>query len=353
MDQLPQNLRSELYIKDDDYIQSYSHGNFITLTNITARDIDKIIKFRIEPLHISLHSFNSKVRSLIFGNTKSDQAVKNFEMLDANGIRSNIQIVLCPGINDGQDLKNTLDIITGRYKNILSVGIVPVGITKLNGSSRLEPFNRFSSRLVLEFIDNYRRINYRNRIASKIFPADEFFIIAGELFPDYRYYGRFLQIKNGIGKTVNFFNEITSSLRNFISTGDGRTVNFLNHKKRILLVTSEYGKYIFNYASAFIKTIPGVFPEFKLEALIDILKVKNTFFGGNVKVTGLLAGNDIICELEARNLKKYEKILIPDCIFNSEEITLDNISRRMINNISNKIKFIKEDGRALIKELFN
>jgi len=168
--QLPENLRPTLYIKDDDYIESFSHGNFITLTNVTKKDIENIIRFKIEPLHISVHSFNPDIRNIIFGNTKTVSAIDTLFLLDKNNVRTNIQIVLCPGINDADDLENTLDILTGSFKKVLSIGIVPVGITKYNRNPLLKPFDSDSSKKLINYIQGYRQSNKRNPAASMTAP---------------------------------------------------------------------------------------------------------------------------------------------------------------------------------------
>ena len=132
------------------------HGNFITLTNISKRDIDKIIRFKVEPLHISVHSFDPQIRSLIFGNKTNIKGLKNLIELDRNRIKTNIQIVLCPGINDGKDLENTLNILINNFKAVKSVGIVPVGITKFCKSSLLMPFTKSGAAELIRFIEEFR-----------------------------------------------------------------------------------------------------------------------------------------------------------------------------------------------------
>ena len=142
IDQLPVNLRSSLYLKDDDYLESFKHGNFITLTNLNKKDIENIIKYNLSPLYISFHSVDEKVRNLLFGNKNHKKSLNILKILDENKIKTHIQIVLCPGINDGSNLLNTLNFLTCNFKNILSIGIVPVGITKYNKNSLLLSFNK-------------------------------------------------------------------------------------------------------------------------------------------------------------------------------------------------------------------
>jgi putative radical SAM enzyme (TIGR03279 family) len=343
---MPPDLRPSLYIKDDDYIESFTRGNFITLTNISNRDIDKIIKFEIMPLNISLHSFNKDIRNLLFGNNRNYKGVENLFKLDGSGVSTNIQIVLCPGINDGIDLKHTLDALTSRFKNILSIGIVPVGITRFNKEQILKTFDRYSSKKLIEYIKKYKILNRINKNSNNIYLSDEFYILAEEKFPDYREYGNLEQIQNGIGKTVDFIQDIKQYIYDHPYKGRKNT------KKSILIVTSEYGREVL---SEIIKLIIG----FKnkstfLDGLnLEVLTVKNKFFGGNVKVAGLLTGKDIFEELKNIDLKKFDDILIPSVIFNSDGLTLDDCRSRDFARISDKINFVQDSGSALADKIFN
>ncbi|MCG2788824.1 MAG: DUF512 domain-containing protein [Actinomycetia bacterium] len=334
--QLPQGLRATLYIKDDDYLESYRHGNFITLTNLSKKDLEKIIKYRIEPLHISLHSFDEKIRNKLFGNTCNIRAINSLADLDKNRIKTNIQIVLCPGINDGKDIEKTLSRLVSDFKNILSTGIVPVGITKYNKINDLIGFDKKRCLALINFIKNFKSSKKSDRNCNKIFLSDEFYIMAGMDFPEYNSYGRFYQIQNGIGKSVNFLKQADSWFEKSKVGG-----NYLKKRGSILVITSEYGEVILK------KSLEKRYNV----ANVKILAVKNDLLGGNVKVTGLLTGKDIIESLKKENLEKFSKILIPECIFNSEGNTLDDISRAAIKSFDRKIKIIKENGFIFTKEI--
>ena len=334
--QLPQGLRATLYIKDDDYLESYQHGNFITLTNLSKKDLEKIIKYRIEPLHISLHSFDEKIRNKLFGNTCNIRAIESLADLDKNRIKTNIQIVLCPGINDGKDIEKTLSRLVSDFKNILSVGIVPVGITKYNKINDLIGFDKKRSLAFINFIRNFKSDRKYDKNCSKIFLSDEFYIMAGMDFPEYNSYGRFHQIQNGIGKSVDFLKQANNWFEKSKVGG-----NYLKKRGCILVITSEYGEVILK------KSLEKRYNV----ANVKILAVKNNLLGGNVKVTGLLTGKDIIESLKKENLEKFSKILIPECIFNSEGNTLDDISRHTIKSFDRKIKIIKENGFMFTKEI--
>lgn len=344
--QLPKGLRTTLYIKDDDYLESYRHGNFITLTNFNKRDLVKIIKYRIEPLHISLHSFNEKIRNKLFGNIFNIKAIDVLKELDKNKIKTNIQIVLCPGINDGTDIEKTLNCLISDFKNVLSIAIVPVGITKYNKSNDLIGFDKKRSIALINFINNLKIDRKSNKNCKKIFLSDEFYIMAGLDFPDYNSYGQFYQIQNGVGKSADFLKQ---AYKWFEKSKVGK--NYLKNNGSILVITSEYGEIILKKLLKLIKDkIKSLEKRYNVNN-VKILAVKNNFLGGNVKVTGLLTGKDIIQSLKNENLEKFNKILIPESIFNSDGNTLDNITKDAIKSFNRKIKIIKENGLIFTKEI--
>lgn len=353
--QLPENLRPTLYIKDDDYIESFSHGNFITLTNVTKKDIENIIRFKIEPLHISVHSFNPDIRNIIFGNTKTVSAIDTLFLLDENNVRTNIQIVLCPGINDAGDLENTLGILTGSFKKVLSIGIVPVGITKYNRNPLLKPFDSDSSKKLINYIQGYRQSNKRNPAARKVYLSDEFYLIAGQDFPETKEYGRFLQIQNGIGKSADFQDDFAKEI-NRLGKGNHAEKNPDENelvkisRRTSLVITSEYGEAVLENCFKYLKTVLEKY-SLKYQNKIQLQPVKNIFFGGNVKVTGLLAGKDILDILGSSDLSKYNNVLIPEIIFNPDGLTLDDISIDVFKHQGPSIKIVKDNGKDLVKNL--
>jgi len=335
-------MRPSLYIRDDDYIESFTHGNFITLTNVKKSDIKKIIKYELKPLNISLHSFNQNIRNILFGNKLNKLGIENLVKLDRSKITTNIQIVLCPTINDGKDLENTLDILINQFKNIISIGIVPVGITKYNKEARLKAFDRHMSSRLIDFIKKYRIKRINNKNSKKIYLSDEYYIIGEKEFPCYEEYGKFEQLQNGIGKTIDFIHDIKEYLSDFSNK------KYKINNRNILIVTSEYGRKVFKA----VVDIINRFREIKClqdKFRIDFLVVKNNFFGGNVKATGVLTGMDIINEVKKINIKDYNDILIPSVIFNKNGITLDDYSMEDLKKISNRIRFVQDNGKSLVK----
>ncbi|MCX6384697.1 MAG: DUF512 domain-containing protein [Actinobacteria bacterium] len=372
VDQLPKGLRSSLYVKDDDYLESFKHGNFITLTNLSKKDVENIIKYSLSPLYVSFHSADDKIRDIIFKNKNHKKSMDILKILDQNEIKINIQIVLCPKINDGNDLLNTLDFLNHSFNNILSIGIVPVGITGYNKNSTLISFNSEGSKELIEVINNYNRQEHKTRI----FLSDEFYILADIEFPEYRFYGNFPQMKNGIGLCRNFIQEsdnylkkndkeiifcinniIKSKQGNYINKGQTRS-NDLKYsiKNSILILTSKYFFKTMNYQtdklSYFIKT-----NKLNINLNLKVKDVKNYFLGGNVKVAGLLTYYDFIrafnnkTDINKKEFGSYDKILIPNIIFNNDGLTLDNKTKKDFENISENIKFIDPDGKTFLREI--
>ena len=343
--QLPENLRPSLYVKDDDYLLSFMYGNFVTLTNVTERDLDKIIKYRLEPLYVSIHSLDKDIRRIIFNSKTNISGPENLKILDKNNIRTNIQIVLCPGINDGEDLEVTLLTLISDFKNILSIGIVPVGVTRFNKNPKIKPYTKENALNVINKINDFKKNHMSLKKSENIFLSDEFYILAGIDFPEYKYYGDFYQIDNGIGKSTVFLKDIDEEVK-----FDRFTDISGSDKRPILVVTSEYGKKIIDESlNIIIKKLKTAGK--KIVSCVKVLEVENKFLGGNVKVTGLLSGQDIKSSLGEENIEEFDKILLPAGIFNEENFTIDGFNRKNIEEISSRIRIIPEDGHNFIREI--
>lgn len=347
--QLPGGLRSSLYFRDDDYLLSYIYGNFITLTNVESEDLQRIIKYKLEPLYISLHSLDRSVREVLFGNNKSMPGIENLRFLDKSGIKFNIQIVLCPGINDGEDLERTLFALIKNFKNVISVGIVPVGITKFNVEKRLKAYDKKSSVKIINFIESFKRKYKRFKKSATIYLSDEFYLIGGTELPDYSYYQDFYQIENGIGKSIYFLKMVEDYMKNNLNRGKTAGEQAINNRST-LLVTSEYGEIVIRGALGIIIKKYADYKNYK-SLSVKILKIKNVFLGGNIKITGLISGKDIMLNLTKENLDIYDKILIPDCIFNDNGFTIDDYTKQDIKKNDERIKIIPEDGHSFAKEI--
>ncbi|MCJ7471830.1 MAG: DUF512 domain-containing protein [Actinobacteria bacterium] len=345
VDQLPEDLRPSLYIKDDDYLLSYMYGNFVTLTNISRNDIEKIIKYRLEPLYVSVHTLDPDLRSIIFRNKDHLKGLINLRRLDEAKIGTNIQIVLVSGLNDGKNLIYTLEGLVKDFKNIISIGIVPVGITRYNKQQTLKPFSISIVNNTIEIVDKFNKDHYGPDGKKVVFLSDEFYIMAGIDLPIYESYGDFDQIENGIGKTIDFLHGIQSSIKGL----DADSNSFPEQGRKSLMVSSEYGTVALEKAIEIIINNLSINSPLKMTIdSMEILTICNDFLGGNVKVTGLLAGCDIINSLKKTNTSKYDNIFIPDCIFNNDGFSIDNLSRDNIMDTCNNINLVDEGSKSFI-----
>jgi len=310
IDQMPPKLRSSLYDKDDDYLFSFVFGNYITLTNLQEEDYQRIIEQRITPLYISLHTTDNALRQKMMRSLNPVDAMAVLMRLSKAGISFHLQIVCVPGYNDGVALQRTLQDLLQTGLNCLSIGIVPVGLTKYRkGLCALKHFDADSAGQVLQIISTIR-----GQFDSKIvYPADELFVLAGLPIPEEEYYGDYPQLENGIGM-------LRLALQVF------------KHKKRSLL--KELRKKPHNYLmissiSAF-SVISQITAELnsRLEnQSIRVQVIRNDFFGPQISVCGLITYHDLEQQLTPET---DEIIILPNCIFNANGETLDGADRLQV-----------------------
>lgn len=316
IDQMPPGLRNTLYIKDDDYLYSYVFGNYITLTNMTDADFERIIDQHISPLYISIHTLDAKLRKQIM-RYKQDFDIENkLRQLLNKGIKLHIQIVMVPGFNDGDQLSKTLTTLLQMQEGLLSIGIVPVGLTRFrNNLSTLRPVDHNTALETIEMV-NTLRSQYASDL---IFCADEFYIQAGQDIPQADHYKDYPQIENGIGMIRLMLENFKRKKRTFIKE--------LRKTARPLLFLTSKSAY------SYIKDL-GEYLNSKLEHdFIRIQAIENHFFGESITVSGLLTFIDIrdqIAPLE------NEVIVFPNNVFNHEGLTLDGFSQIEIKEQLNR-----------------
>ena len=300
VDMIAPNMRKTLNIKDDDYRLSFLFGNFITLTNLTAKDFRRIKKYHLSPLFISIHAMNPDLRAKILRTPLGKNIKTQLDELDKAGIEYHTQVVLCKGLNDGAELDYTVSEILKR-PNALSLAIVPVGVTKYRRDSfKLEQFDKESALKVIEQVEKWQEKARADLGRTFVYLGDEFYLLAEKELPPVEYYDEFPQIENGIGMTRNFIEEFHS-------------------------LKAESSK-----LTAKIDVVSGTSFAKVLKKLVDapnvrILGVENKFFGSKVNVSGLLTGKDIIDAL--KEFGQRDLILIPATALKSgEEIFLDDVS---------------------------
>ena len=221
IDQMPKGMRETLYFKDDDSRLSFLQGNYITLTNMSDHDVERIVKYRLEPINISFQTTNPQLRCKMLHNRFAGEALKKVDILYRGQIEMNGQIVLCKGVNDGEELERTIRDLTGYLPYLKSVSIVPVGLTKYrDGLYPLEPFTKEDAREVLSVIHRWQEKIYQEHGIHMIHAGDEWYVLAEEEVPEEERYDGYLQLENGVGMMRLLFNEVQEALS--AVTGDGR-----------------------------------------------------------------------------------------------------------------------------------
>ena len=319
IDQLPKGMRETLYFKDDDSRLSFLQGNFVTLTNMSEEDINNIIKYRISPINISVHTTNPELRKTMIKNKFAGNLYSIMERLAEAQIQMNCQIVLCPGYNDKEELERTVSDLTKLYPYVNSAAAVPVGITKHREHlPNLEIFNEKTAGETIDQVDKLQK-KYLKELGTRfIFLSDEFYIMAYRKLLDYDEYEGFIQFENGVGMISKFEREIKDYLENLSE----------DHKSKIKKVSIATGHSAYEFMCEMAKCIMEKCPNVQ----IDVYKIINNFFGDTITVSGLVTATDIIDQLKDKNLG--ETLYIPRSMLKAdEEIFLDNITLENLSDI--------------------
>lgn len=336
--QQPKNMRNTLNQKDDDYRFSFLQGSFITLTNLNNKELERIISKNLSPLNISVHTTNPELRVEMMKNPKAAKINKTLNLLKKNGIQFHTQIVLCPGYNDKKELDRTLNDLIELYPAVLSVGIVPVGLTKhREGLTNLRTLSKQEMKKSLEQIKYWQNKAKEKFGENFIYAADEFYLSSDSKLPNYEDYNDFPQLENGIGLTALLIDKF----KNF------DLPEKIDINNNIALVTGELGAEALNFIVNNINKIKNI--------NLDIIKVKNDFFGESVTVTGLLTAEDIERKIRSIAVDKYDKIVIPSIVLNDENKFLDEVKfRDFIQNLKEyniKLVYDIEDLMEVIKDV--
>lgn len=311
IDQLPKGMRKTLYFKDDDSRLSFLMGNFVTLTNMSEEDIERIIKYRISPINVSVHTTNSELRIKILKNKNAGRILEILERFKKADLEINCQIVAMPGINDGKELVRTLEDLTELYPTVRTIGIVPIGLTKYRkGLENLRTFTKEESDGLINIVEKVQTESLKKVNSRIAFISDEFYIMSGKRMPKEEEYEGYSQIENGIGLTTYFMDNVIKGLENI-------EIN-LHNKKSYLIPT---GVLAYENIVKITKVIKKKFPNINF----NVVKVENSFFGKNITVTGLLTAQDIINRIKKE--PKSDEIILSKAMFKSDEnIFLDNMT---------------------------
>ena len=307
MHQSPKGLRKPLYFKDEDYRFSFLYGHYVTLTNTSQKDLERIVEQQLSPLYVSVHVTDSELRRYMLGLRKEDHLLEKLTFLTNNGIELQTQIVLCPGLNDGDVLDNTIADLKAFYPNIGSIAIVPVGLTKhRTWLPNLEPVTPEYSFETMRLVDEKRRRLKEELGNSFIYLSDEFYISTDTLLPDADYYDDFYQLENGVGLTRDFINRFEEEAPEISVAEPGLNLTFVSG----VLGATALEKY-FLPELARVKNLK-----------ITLHKVKNQFYGESITVAGLLVGEDIYNTLKDQPLGDY--VVLPPRVLNHDRLFLDD-----------------------------
>ena len=303
VDQQPEGLRKSLYIKDDDYRLSYLQGTYVTLTNLTKKDRERIEQLHLGPLYVSVHTTNPDLRVKMLNNPKAANIMDDLKWLKKADIPIHAQIVLCPGYNDRKELERTLHDFV-QFKSIIqSIAIVPVGITRFH-KNNLKTLTKENALHVIKQVENFNK-EVKKHLAMA---SDEFFVKADYPIPDKKYYGSFAQIEDGVGALRLLIDDFEKKQKKLPKS--------LKTKKEITFATTDCAKHVMRDIIEELNKIGNL--------KCNLINLKNNFFGENVTVAGLITGNDLINQLKDKNI---ENLVIPSIMLRPfSEDFLDNVT---------------------------
>lgn len=336
IDQLPKGMRKTLYFKDDDSRLSFLQGNYVTLTNMSDADVERIITYRLEPVNISFQTMNPELRCRMLQNRFAGDALKKARRFYEAGIVMNGQIVLCKGINDGAELESSIEKLSRYLPYLQSVSVVPVGLTEhREGLYPLEPFTREDAQKVLEQIHRWQDRLYREQGTHFIHAGDEWYLLAGQDLPKAENYDGYLQLENGVGMVRLFREELAEALAER-RNGEPAAA------RKVTIATGMLAAPILQEAA---DQIEAVYPGIKLQ----VIPVENHFFGERITVAGLLTGQDLKSRLSGRDLG--EELLLTENMFrDGEEVFLDDMTAEELSGaLQVPVTIVKSDGKAFLE----
>ena len=324
IDQLPKGLRPSLYFKDDDSRLSFLFGNYITLTNISEHEVQRIIDMHISPVNISVHTMNPELRVQMMKNKNAGESLKIIKRFADAGIKMNTQLVLCPGINDGAELRRSIEELSSLYPSVQSIAAVPVGITKFReGLEELEPYNKETAGNAIDIIEEYAYKFRKEYGIGLCYPADEFFIKAERDLPEADYYDGYPQLDNGVGLVRSFVDDFLDEM------------DYCNekptHKKVTLATGADFYPYLYELCKK---------AEEKYGVEIIVKKIINNFFGETITVSGLVTGIDLYEQLKDCDLGEF--LLLPGSMISD-----------YTNHTENKNKFLDDMTVEELEERLN
>lgn len=337
IDQLPENLRGSLYFKDDDARLSFLFGNYITLTNLTQEEAQRIVQMHISPVNVSVHTMNPRLRCEMMGNKNAGDALGYLRQFADAGLRLNTQLVLCPGINDGAELRWSLEHLLELQPGLQSIAVVPVGLTRFReGLHSLKPFTKESAKAVIAEINRCNRATLCYNKKKVAFAADEFYLKADLPVPPAAHYGDFPQLENGVGMWALLREEFLYALDALCdNVCERRTVSIATGISAYPLL-----KELAEHACQ------------KVQGLnVWVYAVENHFFGEEITVAGLLTGGDLAKQLTQKALGQ-ELLLCSTMLRREGDLFLDGMTpKELENKLKTPLRFVPNDGQALLNAM--
>ena len=336
IDQLPKGMRDTLYFKDDDSRLSFLQGNYLTLTNMSEHDIDRIIQYKLSPINISFQTMNPELRCKMLHNRFAGEIFDKVKRLKDAGIIMNGQIVLCRGVNDGAELERSIRELTAYMPQLESVSVVPVGLTRYrDGLYPLEPFTKEDACEVLDLIHGWQEKLYKEWGNHFIHAGDEWYILAERPIPEEKTYDGYLQLENGVGMVRLLEEEVVQTLAGM--TGDDRKIH------RTIATGELAAPFLRKHVESVRKKYPNVD--------IQVFAIKNEFFGGKITVAGLITGTDLISQLKGKDLG--DRLLLTNHMLKSgEPVFLDDVTVDDVQNaLQIKVSIVESSGADFVSSL--
>ena len=333
IDQMPPGMRETLYFKDDDSRLSFLQGNYVTLTNMSEHDIQRIIDYHLEPINISIQTTNPELRCMMLHNRFAGDALQKVQRLYEAGITMNGQIVLCKGVNDGEELERSIRDIAKWLPNFQSVSVVPVGLSKYrDGLYPLEPFTKEDAKKVLETIHKWQKQFYEEYGMHFIHASDEWYLLAEEELPEEERYDGYLQLENGVGMLRLLHEEFEEALAKCKGDEKERKISFAT------------GKLAYPTIRKMAEQMQEKCP--KLD--VNVYSIRNDFFGEMITVAGLITGQDLVAQL--KNQELGEKLLLPCSMLRSgEEVFLDDMTVSEVSEaLQVEIEIVGNSGQDFV-----
>jgi len=338
IDQMPPGMRDTLYFKDDDTRLSFLQGNYVTLTNMKMADLDRIIAYKLGPINISVHATNPELRKKLLHNRFAGDILEKIDKLYQAEIPMNAQVVACPGLNDGPELDRTISDLLNFAPVMSSMSVVPVGITKFrDGLYPLRTYTAEEAGKVIDQIEHWQSIAMERYGTHFVQASDEWYVLAGRQLPEASRYDGFIQLENGVGMLRLLKEEVLDALE------DIKKPLFMKKRK----VTIATGRLV----APFMAQLALLISEKYSKVTVDVVSIRNDFFGEEITVAGLITGQDLIAQLKDRDLG--DSLLLSSAMLRSgEEVFLDDITLSQLSEtLQANVRIVQSDGRDLVQAI--